>query len=128
MAHLPHLHPRRDELQTYLSERGVQTLIHYPIPPHRQKAYAEWKHYHEQPNILFIFTNIISLKSLKNRVNLNESTILDKDYKFGAAYSGNEQLYPFLLTLKDGRIADISYQSPDEDALINLEKQISDEY
>ena len=46
MAHLPHLHPRRDELQTYLSERGVQTLIHYPIPPHRQKAYAEWKDLH----------------------------------------------------------------------------------
>ena len=38
--------PRRDELQTYLSERGVQTLIHYPIPPHRQKAYAEWKDLH----------------------------------------------------------------------------------
>lgn len=30
---------RRDELQKYLSENGVQTLIHYPIPPHLQKAY-----------------------------------------------------------------------------------------
>lgn len=32
----------RDKLQTYLSENGVQTLIHYPIPPHKQAAYKEW--------------------------------------------------------------------------------------
>lgn len=35
-------HPRRDELQKYLSDNGIQTLIHYPIPPHKQKAYKEW--------------------------------------------------------------------------------------
>jgi len=33
--------PRRDLLQRYLSERGIETLIHYPIPPHRQPAYRE---------------------------------------------------------------------------------------
>lgn len=33
---------RRDELQHYLLENGVQTQIHYPIPPHKQEAYAEW--------------------------------------------------------------------------------------
>ena len=32
----------RDVLQKYLSENGIQTLIHYPIPPHKQKAYKEW--------------------------------------------------------------------------------------
>jgi dTDP-4-amino-4,6-dideoxygalactose transaminase len=32
----------RDKLQSYLSDQGVQTLIHYPIPPHQQKAYQEW--------------------------------------------------------------------------------------
>ena len=32
----------RDRLQNHLRERGVETLIHYPIPPHRQRAYAEW--------------------------------------------------------------------------------------
>ncbi len=31
----------RDELQRALRARGVETLIHYPIPPHRQAAYAE---------------------------------------------------------------------------------------
>jgi dTDP-4-amino-4,6-dideoxygalactose transaminase len=40
----PILTPRRDELQDYLWENGVQTLIHYPIPPHRQRCYAEWAH------------------------------------------------------------------------------------
>lgn len=35
---------RRDELQKHLAEKGVQTLIHYPIPPHKQEAYAEWSH------------------------------------------------------------------------------------
>lgn len=33
---------RRDELQAYLTENGVQTLIHYPIPPHKQRCYSEW--------------------------------------------------------------------------------------
>ena len=33
---------KRDELQKYLSDNGIQTLIHYPIPPHKQNAYAEW--------------------------------------------------------------------------------------
>jgi len=30
---------KRDELQKFLSNKGVDTLIHYPIPPHLQKAY-----------------------------------------------------------------------------------------
>lgn len=33
---------RRDELQVFLSEHGIQTLIHYPIPPHKQECYKEW--------------------------------------------------------------------------------------
>lgn len=32
----------RDNLQKYLIENGVQTLIHYPIPPHKQLAYREY--------------------------------------------------------------------------------------
>ena len=31
----------RDGLQAYLAAQGIQTLIHYPIPPHRQQAYAD---------------------------------------------------------------------------------------
>lgn len=33
---------RRDELQKYLADNGVQTIIHYPIPPHKQECYKEW--------------------------------------------------------------------------------------
>lgn len=31
----------RDRLKNYLADNGIQTLIHYPIPPHRQEAYPE---------------------------------------------------------------------------------------
>ncbi|MFZ1798861.1 MAG: DegT/DnrJ/EryC1/StrS family aminotransferase, partial [Chitinophagaceae bacterium] len=31
---------KRNELQAYLKEKGIDTLIHYPMPPHLQKAYA----------------------------------------------------------------------------------------
>jgi dTDP-4-amino-4,6-dideoxygalactose transaminase len=34
----------RQELQDYLLKNGVQTAIHYPIPPHKQKALQQ---YHE---------------------------------------------------------------------------------
>lgn len=34
-------HPQRDKLREYMSESGVETLIHYPIPPHLQMAYSE---------------------------------------------------------------------------------------
>jgi len=34
----------RDKLQAYLTDKEVQTLIHYPIPPHKQSAYKEWNH------------------------------------------------------------------------------------
>lgn len=32
----------RDELQAYLKENEIGTIIHYPIPPHKQNAYKEW--------------------------------------------------------------------------------------
>ncbi|WP_288984601.1 DegT/DnrJ/EryC1/StrS family aminotransferase [uncultured Flavobacterium sp.] len=34
----------RLELQNYLKENGVETMIHYPIPPHKQKALYNWNH------------------------------------------------------------------------------------
>ena len=48
LSHVWHLfiirHPQRDHLQQYLTENGIQTLIHYPIPPHKQLAYKTWNH------------------------------------------------------------------------------------
>jgi dTDP-4-amino-4,6-dideoxygalactose transaminase len=47
LSHVYHLfiirHPKRDELQKYLTQNGIQTLIHYPIPPHKQLAYHQYK-------------------------------------------------------------------------------------
>ncbi len=37
----PILCERRDELQAYLKEQGIGTVIHYPIPPHKQECYKE---------------------------------------------------------------------------------------
>lgn len=49
LAHVWHIFPilceERDRLQKYLSNACIQTLIHYPTPPHKQRAYAEWEHY-----------------------------------------------------------------------------------
>lgn len=45
-AHVWHVFPvrtqNRDEFRQYLTENGVQTVIHYPTPPHKQQAYKEW--------------------------------------------------------------------------------------
>jgi len=47
-THVFHIFPirceKRDELQKYLKDDGVQTIIHYPIPPHKQECYKEWNH------------------------------------------------------------------------------------
>ncbi|WP_035649071.1 DegT/DnrJ/EryC1/StrS aminotransferase family protein [Flavobacterium sp. ASV13] len=32
----------REDLQNYLAKNNIQTVIHYPIPPHKQKAFSEW--------------------------------------------------------------------------------------
>ncbi|MBE0675164.1 MAG: DegT/DnrJ/EryC1/StrS family aminotransferase [Bacteroidales bacterium] len=46
LYHVWHLfvirHPERDRLQQFLADNGVQTLIHYPVPPHKQLAYRQW--------------------------------------------------------------------------------------
>ena len=43
-AHVWHVFPvfceRRDELQEFLKARGIETLVHYPIPPHLQEAFV----------------------------------------------------------------------------------------
>jgi len=45
-AHVFHLFPirckKRDELQKYLADNDIQTIIHYPMPPHKQECYKLW--------------------------------------------------------------------------------------
>lgn len=46
-THVWHLYivrtPERDRFQKYLQDKGVQTVIHYPVAPHHQEAYKEWR-------------------------------------------------------------------------------------
>ncbi|MGJ0366363.1 DegT/DnrJ/EryC1/StrS family aminotransferase [Aliarcobacter cryaerophilus] len=67
---------KRDELQKYLRENGVQTLIHYPIPPHKQNAYQEWNN-ESYPISEQIHTEVLSLpisgvQNLENTKNIVE--------------------------------------------------------
>ena len=43
-----HLFPifceKRNKLQQYLADNAIGTVIHYPIPPHKQECYKEWNH------------------------------------------------------------------------------------
>ena len=48
----------RDKFQEYLEKHGIQTLIHYPIAPHKQKAYQEWN------SLLLPITESIHRKTL----------------------------------------------------------------
>ena len=45
-SHVFHLFPvrckEREELQKYLNDQKIQTIIHYPIPPHKQACYKAW--------------------------------------------------------------------------------------
>ncbi|ELJ8486936.1 DegT/DnrJ/EryC1/StrS family aminotransferase [Vibrio cholerae] len=47
LSHVWHLFvvrcQQREALQEWLTKHEIQTLIHYPIPPHQQQAYAEWQ-------------------------------------------------------------------------------------
>jgi dTDP-4-amino-4,6-dideoxygalactose transaminase len=52
--------PERDKLHAHLQEHGVDTLIHYPIAPHKQEAYAEWNH-QEFPITERIHSEVLSL-------------------------------------------------------------------
>ena len=51
---------QRDALQKYLADHGIQTLIHYPIPPHQQQAYSDWNT-HSYPVSEMIHQQVLSL-------------------------------------------------------------------
>ena len=59
----------REKLQKYLLENGVQTLIHYPIPPHLQRAYSKWN------NLSFPITEQIHTQELS--LPLNQTMSID---------------------------------------------------
>lgn len=54
----PILCEKRDEFQSYLEKNGIGTVIHYPIPPHKQECYKEWN------NLSFPITEYIAVHEL----------------------------------------------------------------
>lgn len=61
---------RRDELQEFLKENNIQTLIHYPIPPHKQECYREWN------NRSFPITEKIHAQELS--IPMNQAVSMDE--------------------------------------------------
>jgi dTDP-4-amino-4,6-dideoxygalactose transaminase len=53
--------PRRDEVQAALHEAGIQTLIHYPVPPHEQAAYRDLPGLGPQPIAASLAREVLSL-------------------------------------------------------------------
>ena len=64
MSHVWHLFTieveDREQFQKFMSTKGIQTLIHYPIPPHKQKGLKEFNHI-ELPLTEKIHERIVSL-------------------------------------------------------------------
>src|SRR2546423_988921 len=53
--------PRRNELQRHLREHGVVADIHYPVPAHRQEAFADWPSRGELPVTDTVVGELLSL-------------------------------------------------------------------
>jgi dTDP-4-amino-4,6-dideoxygalactose transaminase len=72
---------KRDKLKDYLFQNGVETVIHYPIPPHKQKAFQEWN------NLCFLITEqihreVLSLPIGSHLSNEEIQTIMNLVNKF----------------------------------------------
>lgn len=85
LAHVWHLFiirtTNRDKLQSYFAENGIQTLIHYPIPPHKQMAYKEWNTLHF-PITEKITNDVLSLPVNPVMTNLEIMVMIDKINNF----------------------------------------------
>ncbi len=54
-------HEERNRLQKMLSERGIQTIVHYPIPPHLSNAYSQTHSQHRLPLAEKLAASVVSL-------------------------------------------------------------------
>jgi dTDP-4-amino-4,6-dideoxygalactose transaminase len=52
--------PERDKLQQYFTDNGIETLIHYPVPPHRQEGLTQYS-YMQLPITERIHSEVLSL-------------------------------------------------------------------
>ncbi len=73
----------RDKLISFLSENGVQTLIHYPVPVHKQNCYKEYRTA-SLPKTKKYSKNILSLPIhpfITEQEILEISTLIKRNYK-----------------------------------------------
>lgn len=68
--------PKRNELKAYLEGKGIRTLVHYPIPPHKQQAYSEWNHL-SYPVTEKIHVEVLSLPLHPNLSRHNQEYIVE---------------------------------------------------
>lgn len=66
----------RDEIQRYLTDHDIQTLIHYPIPPHKQLAYINWNHL-KYPITEQIHNEVLSLPISPVMTNIEANTVIE---------------------------------------------------
>ncbi|PKH20171.1 aminotransferase [Enterobacterales bacterium CwR94] len=71
----------RKVFSDYLSSAGISTLIHYPIPPHKQKAYAEYNHYNF-PLTESIHDSVLSLPMDPTMTNEQVEFVIQKINEF----------------------------------------------
>jgi dTDP-4-amino-4,6-dideoxygalactose transaminase len=72
---------QRQVLQDYLLQKQIQTMIHYPLPPHRQKAYQEYNHLH-YPISDKIHQEVLSLPLNSGLGTSEVSTVIDAINEF----------------------------------------------
>lgn len=66
----------REALQAHLTSAGIQTLIHYPVPPHQQQAYTGWNK-HNYPLTEDIHRQVLSLPISPVMTDEQVNTVID---------------------------------------------------
>ena len=77
------------------------------------------------PNILFVFTKIVSKKTLKNKLGTDflalKNVYLDTENEWAGVIAGKNEIYPNILKYSNGKLVKIRYQSPkDTDVIRDL--------
>jgi len=72
---------KRDAFRKHLFDNGVETLVHYPVPPHRQKAYSEWQK-KDFPVTEKIYKEIVSIPVRENLTETEVEYIIEVINKF----------------------------------------------
>ena len=92
--HVYHLYviqtENRDALQNFLAEKSIQTIIHYPIPAHRQKAYA-FLGYKEGdlPNSEYAANHILSLPMFPELTDRQVDTVIAGIREYHEKHAGS---------------------------------------